>query len=804
MQLKISTGRSKKELKWKNKEISWEDLLSKLSKTYRTRETVAEYKKMKVTQQGDIKDIGGFVGGWLENGRRKSDSVICRSLITLDADTASKDFWDDLVAFNDYACCIYSTHKHTPEAPRLRLVIPLARTVDSEEYEAIARMVANDLGIDQFDDTTYQASRLMYWPSTSSDGVFLFEKQDGKWLDPDEVLKRYPDWHDVSFWPQSSRISEIHIAQAKKQGDPLDKEGLIGAFCRTYDIHTAIEKFLFDVYVACNQPNRYTYIKGTTAAGLVTYEDKWAYSNHGTDPASGKLCNAFDLVRIHKFAELDESAKPDTPSNRLPSFIAMQEFAAADDETKKTRLSEQLAAIDFDFNEEDSEEPTDTTAKKDELDWMSDLSLDKKGNVEPTTNNILIILHNDKNLKNLGKFNLFSMRHEVFGRLPWYKEKVKRNWRDEDDSGLRLYIEKIYGISAVNKVSDAMSIYSRDMEYHPVRDYLDSLEWDGIERLDTVLIDYLGAEDSRYVRLVTRKLMIGAVARIYRPGCKMDNTLILVGPQGYGKSTFIQKLAKSAVWFSDSLYVYSGKEAMEAVRGKWIIELAELAGMKKAEIETIKSFISGEKDSFRAAFKRHSEDNPRQCVFIGSTNEQEFLRDQTGNRRFWPVDIAVNERNKSVFVNLDDEVDQLWAEAKAAFIAGEPWHADYELTNLAVEVQQAHTESNELSTIISNYLNKELPAEWDDMSMEDRILFFEGYSEHKPGGYYRDRVCTLEIWQECMLGKAKDFNRQRQMEINNAMKGLKGWESKAFIRFKAGYGGARGFVRKAPYDPDFD
>ena len=735
MQLKISTGRSKKELRWKNKEVSWEELLGKLSQTFRTRETVTEYQKMKAAQRGAIKDIGGFVGGWLENGRRKNDTVLCRSLLTLDADTASKDFWEDLVAFNDYACCIYSTHKHTPESPRLRLVIPLARTVDSEEYEAVARMVANDIGIDQFDDTTYQACRLMYWPSTPKDGVFLFEKQDGPWLDPDEVLKRYPDWHDVSFWPQSSRVSEIHITQAKKQGDPLAKEGLIGAFCRTYDIHTAIDKFLSDVYAACDQPDRYTYIKGSTAAGLVTYEDKWAYSNHGTDPASCKLCNAFDLVRIHKFAQLDESAKPDTPSNKLPSFIAMQEFAAADDETKKTRLSEQLAAVDFNCSEENLGGKELTENKKGELDWTADLAMDKKGNVEPTTNNILIILHNDRNLKNLGKFNLFSMRHEVFGRLPWYRENVKRNWRDEDDSGLRLYVEKIYGISAVNKVSDAMSIYSRDMEYHPVRDYLDTLEWDGTERLDTALIDYLGAEDSQYVRLVTRKLMIGAVARIYRPGCKMDNTLILVGPQGSGKSTFIQKLAKQPAWFSDSLYVYSGKEAMEAVRGKWIIELAELAGMKKAEIETIKSFISGEKDSFRAAFKRHSEDNPRQCVFIGSTNEQEFLRDQTGNRRFWPVDIGAQERRKSVFSDLDNEADQLWAEAREAFKAGEHWYADEELTNLAVEAQQAHTESNELSTLINNYLNTELPAEWDDMSMEDRILFFEGYSDRKPGGY---------------------------------------------------------------------
>lgn len=799
MQIKIAVGRNRKEKKWKNKEISWQDLLAKLAKTFKSRETVAEYAKMSKAQQGEIKDIGGFVGGWLANGSRKSDTVLCRSVLTLDADTASKDFWEDLTAFNDYACCIYSTHKHTPEAPRLRLVIPLTRTVDAEEYEAVARMVANDLGIDQFDDTTYQASRLMFWPSTPSDGVFVFEQQDGAWLDPDEILKRYPDWHDVSFWPQSSRVSEIHKAQAKRQGDPLEKDGLIGAFCRTYNIHTAIERFLSDVYVACTQDDRYTYLKGSTAAGLVVYEDKWAYSNHGTDPASGKLCNAFDLVRIHKFSDLDESAKPDTPSNKLPSFVAMQEFAAADADVKKARISEQLASADFDFKDENFED-----TESDEADWVSELTLDKKGNVEPTINNILTILHKDKNLKNLGRFNLFSKRHEVTGKLPWYSDKLSRNWRDEDDAGLRLYLEKVYAISAVNKANDAMAIYSRDMEYHPVRDYLDSLKWDGHERLDTALIDYLGAEDSRYTRLVTRRLIIGAVARIYRPGCKMDNTVILVGQQGFGKSTFIQKLAKREAWFSDSLYVYSGKEAMEAVRGKWIIELAELAGMKKAEIETIKSFISGAQDSFRAAFKKHSEDNPRQCIFIGSTNELEFLRDQTGNRRFWPVDVGISAPSKSIFDMLDSEVDQLWAEAKAAYEAGEHWHEDRELKDLAVEAQQAHTESNELATVIRNYLNRELPAEWEDLSMEDRVMFFEGYSDHMPGGYYRDKVCTLEIWQECMLGKAKDFNRLKQMEINGAMKSIRGWEARSAVRLKAGYGRTRGFVRTEDFDPDFE
>ena len=230
--MKIAVGNSRMDKKWKNQDISWADLCARCGSTIRTTETVEEYRKLKKGQQDGIKDVGGFVGGHLREGRRKNGMVLCRSLLTLDMDYGTPDIWDEITLFHDFKCCVYSTHKHTPEHPRLRLLIPLKREISEEEYPAVARMVAKEIGIDLFDDTTYEASRLMYWPSTSSNGEFFYKVQDGAKLDPDEYLSHYDDWHDASTWPVSSRQSEVVQHSIAQQADPLTKPGVVGAVCR--------------------------------------------------------------------------------------------------------------------------------------------------------------------------------------------------------------------------------------------------------------------------------------------------------------------------------------------------------------------------------------------------------------------------------------------------------------------------------------------------------------------------------------------------------------------------------------------
>lgn len=793
--LKIATGLSRKDVKWKNIEITWDDLINRLSQTTRTRETSLEYSRMPKDKQSTVKDVGGFVGGHLAEGRRKNGNILSRSLLTLDADFATSTFWSDLVAFNDYACCVYSTHKHSSNSPRLRLVIPLSRDVTAEEYEAIARRIAFDIGIELFDDTTYQPTRLMYWPSTSMDAEFYFKSQEGDWLDPDDILAMYTDWKDVTTWPQSSRVSELHKTLAKKQGDPLDKEGLIGAFCKTYSIQEAIEKFIPNIYEPCTIPNRYTYINGSTAAGVVIYDDKFSYSNHATDPTSGKLCNAFDLIRIHKFNDLDTDVKEDTPANRRPSFKAMSEFVSADKDTKNLIAEEKILDLFGDVNSSEEEKEQ----IKEDYDWMKQLTYDKWGNVEPTSANFKLIIRNDYSLRNVGGYNLFTRQIEVLGALPWNSNGKSRRYDDFDDAGLRSYIEDVYKVTSPGKLQDAISIVQKEKEFHSVRDYINATEWDDLERIDTMLIDYLGAEDTQYVRQVSRKFMIGALARVFAPGCKMDNSLILVGKQGTGKSTFIRRLACFDDWYSDSIFTFNGKESLEAVQGKWIIELAELSAIKGSEIEKVKQFISKTVDDYRGAYKRHSESSPRQCVFIGSTNEQEFLRDATGNRRFWPVDIDIAKAKHNLFDNLNKSiVKQLWAEAKYYFLQGESWHADSSLSNLASEYQEKHSEESAQIGLIREYLDRLLPDAWNTLTQEERIEFFQGYSRHKDGTYRREKVCLMEIWIECFGGAVKDLNRVKQLELNSIMKRFKDWEySSNPIRFTGGYGRQKGYRRLA-------
>lgn len=778
----IATGKSKKETHWKNKNILWSELVDKLSNTTRTPETYAEYKKMAKTDKDRIKDVGGFVGGSLKNGRRKAENVANRTLLTLDLDYVQGDIWSSIELLYDFSVAMYSTHTHAPDNQRLRLVIPLSRPVLPDEYQAIGRMVAEDLGIDQFDDTTYEPSRLMYWPSTSSDGEYIFKVQDSQWLNPEDVLNRYIDWKDISYWPESSRARAKINKALNKQEDPLEKKGIIGAFCRTYSITEAIGEFLSDVYVPGADETRYTYAEGSTTGGVVVYEDKFSFSHHGTDPTSGTLCNAFDLVRINKFGELDEDST--LTGSKLPSFKAMEKFAVEDKKVKVQLGKEkiELAKEEFDIIEsEDSEK------------WLTELDLTENGSFKNTPNNFVLILNNDENLKGKMAINEFSNRISVLGQLPWRKEDDLSDWTDEDDSSLRIYISKIWGIQSKQNCDDALKQTVKANSYHPVRDYLNSLTWDGVSRIDTLLVDYMGAEDNEYTRFVTRKWLCGAVARIYVPGIKFDYMLVLTGPQGIYKSTFFNYLSKG--WFTDSIQEVEGNQAIEKLMNSWIIEFGELQAFSKAESNAIKRFITSQEDRTRLAYAKRTSYLKRQCVFAGTTNKSEFLKDDTGDRRYWPVNVRSEGRTKDVREDLPKEVDQIWAEAIYFWKElKEPLAPSKEQEALAKVEQEDHREISEKEGLIIKYLDTLLPNEWEEMDLYRRRSFLQGV-DVLGGTIKRDKVCAIEVWCECYEKNKADMKKSDSIEINNILNSLKGWakNSKA-KRFKE-YGLQRFFER---------
>lgn len=774
-EISIATGRYRKETRWKNRDIHWSLFVEKVSKINYTSETMAEFLSAPKDRQDEIKDVGGFVGGSLAGGKRKAETIQARTLLTLDADTvegSAEAFWDIYTLMYDNAAVVYSTHKHKPDKPRLRLVMPLNRPVTSIEYIAVSRYVAGELGINQFDDTTYEPERLMYWPSTAKDAEYYFEVQDGQWLDVDEVLATYHNWKDSTEWPVSDRQGDAIRREIKKQADPLEKTGIVGAFCRSYGIHKAIETFLSDIYDACDVDNRYTYKNGSTAAGLVVYDDKFAYSHHGTDPVSGILCNAFDLVRIHKFGNLDENVKKvGTRHDNYPSFVAMEKLARNDKPVKRLLMEERQKSAVSDF-----EGITDLQEEVDES-WKDSLDCDKKGNVLPLRENIVHILKNDPAVGKISK-DLFSDRKSFNGSLPvWRKgNDVDPFFRDDDESNLRRYLEYQYGLDSKGKVSDALDSVARINAFHPVKDYLESLIWDGEKRVETFFIDYLGVEDCKLFRESTKKALVACVARVMNTNVEFDYTTVLVGAQGTGKSKILAKLARNRRWFSDSIDI-KGKEAYEGVRGKWIIEIAELAGFRKQDSETIKRFLTSPSDFYRAAFERYPQDQIRQCVFFGTTNDMSFLRDPTGARRFWPMEVNPSRKTKDQWTDLTpDIVDQVWAEAKQLYQSGLELHLPPELEKEMNIRQGTYTEEDDRKGIIKNYLDTLLPIDWEDKPIEKRREYLKNDDPIQAVGVIeREFVCVAEIWCECLEGRRSDLTRSISREIMNIMRNMEGW-----------------------------
>lgn len=775
--MKISYGNSRLDKKWKNNEISWDDFCTRVSTTIRTTETVQEYRKLKKGQQDDIKDVGGYVAGHLREGRRKKGFVLCRSMVLLDMDYGTPDIWDELTMLHDFTCCAYSTHKHTPEHPRIRLAIPLAREISEAEYPAVARMVAKEIGIDLFDDTTYEPHRLMYWPSTSSNGEFFYKRHDGKVLNPDDYLSRYDNWQDESTWPRSSRQSEVIHTAAAQAADPLTKPGIIGAFNRAYSVEEAIDTFLSDIYGPSAMNGRYDYIPADSSAGVVIYDGKFAYSHHATDPASGKLMNAFDLVRFHKYRDQDKNYPEETPVSKLPSYKSMTELAVSDERVKLLLADERKAQASSDFSEVNS-------------DWEKNLEYEPRSTVlKNNLGNLLLILKNDSKLQGI-RYN--RLANQIYGDpgLPW--SRPHQSWRDADTAQLVAYVDRTYGTFSSRNYELAITKVADDRAFHPIKEYLDCLPpWDGVCRVDTLLIEYFGADDTKYTRTVTRKTLVAAVARIYHPGVKYDSMLVLNGQTDLGKSTFFARLAGE--WFSDSLNftdMGKGKDAAEKIQGVWIVEIPELAGLSKMDVNNIKGFLSRQDDQYRPSYGRSVESHPRQCILVGSTNAESagFLRDTTGNRRFWVV--RVHGSAKKGWDLPETDVPQIWAEAKYYWTQGEKLYLDGEAAEQAKAEQTAALETDEREGVVKDFLDMLLPENWYDMDLYSRKNYFSSDDPlQAPGTVLREYVSNMEIWCECFGNDRGKFERQADSyKIKLIMQKIGGWVYSGQKKKIKGYG----------------
>lgn len=811
-QISVSVGNSRKATSWQPLTLTVSELYSRLAAPLRGTETIAEYLAMPKAEQDNRKDIGGFVGGRLSGPRRKADNVVDRSIVTLDFDTippfGTEKILSTLESFG-YGYCVYSTRKHRAEAPRLRIIVPTDRYMTVDEYDAVSRRIADNIGITMADPTTFEASRLMYWPSCSADGEFVFQYADKPFLSVESALATYADWHD---WTQRPQVPGANNYQklAVRQGDPESKTGLIGAFCRVYDIYRAMAELLPGIYEPVdNDPARFTYLNGSTTGGAIIYDNgKFLFSHHATDPCGGKLVNAADMVRLHKFGYMDDNAAPDTPTNKLPSYKAFIEFATADKEVSSLQVKEQYEAGQQEFAGvmqatapgagEGAGATQDESWSGDDGDpnaWLMTLQATQQGAIKPTIDNICIILDNDPLLKGKFALNAFAGRGEVLGPLPWEANGKRRLWSDTDSNGLYWYLEKRYNVTKRGNIDAALDIHASTHAFNEVQDYINTLSWDGTPRLDTLFIDYLGAEDNIYTRAVCRKAFTAAIARAMEPGCKYDNMLILCGPQGIGKSTILDKMSRG--WFNDSIRTFEGKEASELLQGVWLVEVAELDAFRRTDVARIKQFLSLRADRYRAAYGRNVKELPRCCAFFGTCNVMDFLQDMTGNRRFWPVDVGLQPHPKDVWHDLsDNEIAQIWAEAKVRWQIGEQLYLTGEVEKMAQEMQERHREANPKEGMIEDFVSKEIPEDWQNWPLARRRDWWAGAAHGEVKTVPRKRIAAIEIWCELYNGNQRDCKQTDTREIN-AILGKLTTLQRANSSFRCGpYGTQRGFILK--------
>jgi predicted P-loop ATPase len=780
--LNIAYGNSCHAKTWSNKTTTFDALCDRLSTTIRTTESVQEYPKLPKAQRDQVKDKGGFVAGRLKDNRRRRENVASRSMLAFDADRASVDFVASFKTQCSYAACLYTTHGHTPENPRVRILVPLTRDVSSDEYVAIARHLAAKWGIDQFDECSYRPHQLMYWPTTPSNGEYVFDRIDGPWLDPDMFLASHPDWKDCSLLPTSPRESTVRPPSDKMQEDPLAKEGLVGAFCRAYSpIQDVIDTYLSHIYEPTATAERYSYIPADSTSGLAIYEGKFAQSYHASDPACGRRLNAFDLVRIHHFGD-------DDPKK---SFNMMADLASKDDRVKALILEERRAEANADFAQGKA--------------WDKQLKcMPRSKELENSVWNLNLILDNDPDLAGFA-FNDLAGRIQVTSKMPWDRPVGNNFWRDADTAQLKSLIDIRYQCFSSRNYDVSFTKVADDRHFHPIRDYLNGLpQWDGIPRVEELFIQYLKADDTPYVREITRKTFAAAVARIYHPGTKFDNVLVLDGEQGIGKSTIVKDLVGSE-YYSETLSLadMESKAGAEKLQGVWIAEIGELAGIKKADIEKVKAFFSTSDDQYRPSYGKVVESHPRQCVIIATVNgEHGYLRDITGNRRYWIIKSNL-DRHKMAWQYSEAYRTQFWAEAKAIWENGEKLYLEGDFLEEAEKIQLGAMEGDEREGLVRVFLDTLLPENWDAMDLYERRAYFTERNSGMTvkGTVRRTLVCNMEIWCECYGKDPAMISKNDSYGITALMQKIEGWgkyqETKTGTRYFPIYGKQRAYVVQA-------
>lgn len=834
-----------------NVEWTWRELAERLRKSYKDPYTLEEFRSLTEDQQLRRKNNGYFCGAQFEGGRRRKQNMLERMLIAFDLDDCPQDLLEALKGgtsgLGDVEYVIYSTRKHSfPNNIRLRIVLPLAVPLAHDKFKPVARILASKLdpSMQAVDKVSFTAAQFMYWPSHCSDvkPFYYWNKSLTRdVIDADAILEEYGDWKDFNRLPRSAREGELRRT-SEKMANPLEKRGVVGAFCRTFNVHEAIAEFIPDIYRQ-TEGDRYTYIPGTTANGCVVYDDGNAFfSHHGTDPASDRSNNSFDLVRIHRFGHLDKDADDDTRPTDMPSYKAMAELLMGYPDVQQDLRNENYTEEDIDEvfddlvtgydndtldNEIERSEVTsrlrkakeDEAAKTGTVDpdmWKLDLDTNSDGIIKPGLPNLLLILRHGLAFKGRFAFDEFRCENVVLKPIRSKRLGVSAPGPNHMDpmgrfSERHLHVIRLILEAHRDKGGWGMAVSDRDLEaahqivsqenrVHPVREYLDGLAWDGVPRIDEFWIRACHTPDTPYFRETARLWLTAAPARVYEPGCKFDFCPIIEGPQGLFKSSLL--IALGGAWATEITGHFDNPQKLvEKTLGYWIVEIPELVQFSKAEVAQIKATITEQAaKGVRLAYARLPGYFPRQFIFAGTTNDETYLRDTTGNRRFWPIpcgpgqiDLEWVEKNR----------DQIWAEAthsyremrKAKPVGNLPLYLKGTAGEEATSAQAARVVddgSQSAAGLIAYWLETPVPV-----SLSRPGATAGDFTENHPDEelVLRKVTCGREIFLKALDGKRDGYDQRAAQVVGRAMKLVSGWVTGKMARCGE-YGRQRTFVRK--------
>lgn len=746
--LPIATAQRTDAKTWRAETISWSDLLDRL----RTPATE--------------KECGGYVLGTLRGARRSKTTILDRNTVALDADTDVDlpDILDRLDALG-YEAVVHTTWQSAPDAVRVRILLPLDRSVAPDEYHAIATQLVHTLGEASFDPTTVQPERFMYWPSAQHPDWFQFHHLEGVPLPSAALLDEWdPD------------LTKLPTPRTRKR-DPQELAGVPGAFNRVFTFDEAIE--LYELPYEKVSEGRWHLAGAKAIAGLNQIADGFVFSHHVTDPAHGRTCSAFDLVRLHRYGHLDEQSDPNTPINKLPSHLAFEDEARTN-----PRVMTDMLGVDFENLGDDEA-------------WLAQLDRDRHNRVKNTIQNWDLLRDNDPVLRKL-YFNELTLSVEADGDLPW-REMAEglETFTAVDTSELAQHVERTYQLPTVSRerVKEAVSTAAHRRRRNPVAEWLLRLRWDGTDRLETCLP---GVTPTLYTRTVARKCFVAAAARMLDPGCKWDHTLILYGDEGLGKTFWIDKLSRG---YSASLGRIGDKDTLIAMQRSWIMVSDEGHTISKADADAQKEFLTRTKDVFRMPYDREAAPHPRHCVIWGSTNDKIFLNRMEGNRRFLIVHC---EKRVDFDALTDDYVEQVWAEAVYRYRAGEKLFLDEAESALAKVNRETYTEEDVLRGIVAEYLERDVPLEWESWSPERRAgwLALGDDENFTPGVRKQNEVCTLQLWCEAMARRRGDHTRRELIDLAKVMHDMPGWKTIEGRRRIPHYGPQLLFIRTSNVDQD--